>query len=201
MMVWILGDQLSPEHAALTETDPRAARVLMIESKARASLLRYHQIKLVLVYSAMRHFAFELRNRGWEVDYYRLEEQLTFESALRRHLRAHRPRKIILAEPNSFAEAKAILGLGRRLRAPIEFVPTKQFLLAREDFGKWANGQRRLLMENHYRRMRKRFGWLTTEQDEPAGGKWNFDPENRETFATWQRNGRPRPTGVRRGSR
>ena len=112
MTVWILGDQLSPEHAALTETDPRAARVLMIESKARASLLRYHQIKLVLVYSAMRHFAFELRNRGWEVDYYRLEEQLTFESALRRHLRAHRPRKIILAEPNSFAEAKAILGLG-----------------------------------------------------------------------------------------
>ena len=50
--VWILGDQLSPEHAALTETDQREARVLMIESKARGSLIRYHQIQLVLVYSA-----------------------------------------------------------------------------------------------------------------------------------------------------
>ena len=55
--VWILGDQLSPEHAALLQTQPGESRVLMIESKVRGSLLRYHQIKLVLVYSAMRHFA------------------------------------------------------------------------------------------------------------------------------------------------
>jgi deoxyribodipyrimidine photolyase-like uncharacterized protein len=35
--VWILGDQLSPEHAALTQTNPRESRVLMVESKARGS--------------------------------------------------------------------------------------------------------------------------------------------------------------------
>jgi deoxyribodipyrimidine photolyase-like uncharacterized protein len=46
---WILGDQLSPEHAALAEADPKSTRVLMIESKARGSVLRYHKLKLVLV--------------------------------------------------------------------------------------------------------------------------------------------------------
>ncbi len=33
--IWILGDQLSPEHAALAQTKPGPARVLMIESRAR----------------------------------------------------------------------------------------------------------------------------------------------------------------------
>jgi deoxyribodipyrimidine photolyase-like uncharacterized protein len=35
-------------HAALAEADPKSTRVLMIESKARGSVLRYHKLKLVL---------------------------------------------------------------------------------------------------------------------------------------------------------
>lgn len=71
--VWILGDQLSTEHAALGLTNSRESRVLMVESKARGSALRYHKLKLVLVYSAMRHFARDLRETGWEVDYQLIE--------------------------------------------------------------------------------------------------------------------------------
>lgn len=190
--VWILGDQLSPEHAALARTRPGAARVLMIESKARGAVQRFHQIKLVLVYSAMRHFAGDLRAAGWEVDYIRLEEGLTFETGLERHLARHRPEQVTLAEPNSFVETDAITRLGRKLRAPIELLPTAQFLVSRADFAGWAQGSRRLLMENHYRRQRKRFGWLMDADGRPTGGAWNFDPENRATFSTWKRAGRPR---------
>ena len=190
--VWILGDQLSPEHAALSQTSPGESRVLMIESKARGSLLRYHQIKLVLVYSAMRHFAGELRERGWKVSYYQLEQGFTFEPALSEHLRQCSPSKVVLAEPNSFFEANAIAKLGRKLRTPIEFVPTTQFLLPRADFRAWASAQRRLVMENHYRRMRKRFGWLMQTNGEPEGGAWNFDVENRATYNAWKRAGAPR---------
>jgi deoxyribodipyrimidine photolyase-related protein len=123
--VWILGDQLSPEHAALSQTSPNESRVLMIESKTRGSLLRYHQIKLVLVYSAMRHFARELRERNWEVCYYQLEQGFTFESALGDHLRKYSPERVVLAEPNLFFETEAIVKLGRKLRAQIEFVPRR----------------------------------------------------------------------------
>ncbi|MGI8891551.1 MAG: cryptochrome/photolyase family protein [Chthoniobacterales bacterium] len=61
----MLGDQLSFEHAALAAAGPNNPRVLMLESKARDSVHRYHQIKLVVVYSARRHFAAGLRRRGW----------------------------------------------------------------------------------------------------------------------------------------
>lgn len=191
--IWILGDQLSHEHAALVASSPEESRVLMVESKARGSVMKYHQIKLVLVYSAMRHFAEELKEQGWEVDYYPLEEELTFESATRKHLAKHRSDKLLLAEPNSFFEHDAIARLARKMKLPVEFLPTAQFLLPRGDFQRWAGHSKRLLMENHYRKMRKRFGWLIEENGEPTGGAWNFDPENRETHASWKRAGGPRP--------
>ena len=140
--IWILGDQLSPEHAALARSDPGSARVLMVESKARGSMLRYHQVKLVLVYSAMRHFAQELRERG-------LAGGLSFpgrgpqlrDRRARKHLAAHRPERFILAQPNSFFETEALTRLGRKLNVPVEFVPTAQFLVSREEFAQWAGGQ------------------------------------------------------------
>ena len=189
--IWILGDQLSLEHAALSQTKPGAARVLMIESKARGAVHRFHQVKLVLVYSAMRHFAADLRAAGWEVDYIRLEEGLTFETGVQRHVAAHQPDKFLLAEPNSFFETDVITRLGRKLRLNVELLPTAQFLVPRADFREWAGESRHLLMENHYRRLRKRFGWLIDKTGLPAGGAWNFDPENRATFSTWKRAGSP----------
>jgi len=190
--IWILGDQLSPGHAAFAGHAPGTARVLMIESKARGSVLRYHQMKLVLIYSAMRHYAQELRKSGWEVDYYTLEQGLTFEEGVRGHVRAHQPATIALAEPNSFLETVAIEKLGRKLKIEIRFVSTTQFLLPRRDFHEWASGQRSIVMENHYRRMRKRFGWLMDANGQPEGGAWNYDIENRATLRAWQRAGSPR---------
>jgi deoxyribodipyrimidine photolyase-related protein len=113
-------------------------------------------------------------------------------------MRKHRPDKITFAEPNSFFETQAIEKLGRKLRIRIEFVPTAQFLLPRADFRKWAGGQRRLVMENHYRRMRKRFGWLVDANGQPEGGAWNYDVENRATFTAWRRAGTARTNHTRR---
>ena len=143
--------------------------MLIIESKARASIIRYHQLKLVLVYSAMRHFAAELREQGWEVDCRLIDETASFEAGLRCHLEKYRPAALVLAEPNSFPETEAITKLGRKLRVPIEFVPTAQFLVSREAFRAWASGSKRLLMENHYRRMRKQHGWLMQPDGKPVG--------------------------------
>ncbi len=72
----------------------------MVESKARGSELRYHKLKLVLVYSAMRHFARDLRKAGWDVDYQLIANTGTFEDGVRRHIAEHKPSKLVLAEPN-----------------------------------------------------------------------------------------------------
>ena len=53
----ILGDQLSSEISALAGLDPTRDTVLMMEMAEAFSDVGHHKQKLVLVLSAMRHFA------------------------------------------------------------------------------------------------------------------------------------------------
>ena len=53
----ILGDQLSVDLAALTDLDPGLDTVLMMEVTSESTYVRHHKQKIVLVLSAMRHFA------------------------------------------------------------------------------------------------------------------------------------------------
>ncbi len=57
--------------------------------------------------------------------------------------------------------------------------PTPGFSLARDDFARWADGRRRLRMEDFYRYQRQRLD-LLVEGDRPVGGHWSFDEDNRE---------------------
>ncbi|MFN9546550.1 MAG: cryptochrome/photolyase family protein, partial [Cyanobacteriota bacterium] len=74
-LIWILADQLLPEHPLLRAPDPNRW-VAMIESAPRARRLRYHQQKLTLLYSAMRNNAEDLERAGHRVLYHRLEAPL-----------------------------------------------------------------------------------------------------------------------------
>lgn len=68
--------------------------------------------------------------------------------------------------------------LGRK--RGFEVVPEgRGFATTREEFAGWAGGRKRLLMEDFYRWQRQRFD-LLMDGDEPAGGRWNLDHDNRE---------------------
>ena len=64
--VWVLGDQLWAGQSALSSCAEQhlQTEVIFIESLHHAQELPYHSQKLVLVWSAMRHFAEELRSSG-----------------------------------------------------------------------------------------------------------------------------------------
>lgn len=65
--IWVLGDQLWPEQSALAaqEASRKETPVILIESLQHVQQRRYHKQKLILIWSAMRHFAAELKNAGW----------------------------------------------------------------------------------------------------------------------------------------
>ena len=72
---FILGDQLSRPLSALEGLDAEKDVVLMVEVRDEANYVRHHQQKLVLVLSAMRHFARLLREEGLQVDYVPLDDK------------------------------------------------------------------------------------------------------------------------------
>ena len=163
---WILGDQLSLDNPALEGAD----RVLLVESQAKLAAAPWHRQKLHLVLSAMRHFAAELEERGLEVDYRRAD---SLRSGLKAHVRQRRPERVALLEPNSAG------GHELGLLEGVELVRGTLFLTHPDDFRAWAGGRKRLVMEDFYRGQRRRLD-LLMEGDEPAGGRWNFDADNRE---------------------
>ena len=53
----VLGDQLSFDLASLATLDPARDAILMAEVEGEARYVPHHPMKIVLIFSAMRHFA------------------------------------------------------------------------------------------------------------------------------------------------
>ena len=175
--VWVLGDQLSLGQAALASTTPQGARVLMVESSSVLDQRPYHRQKLVLVWSAMRHFAEELRQAGWTVDY-RIADR--FGDCVRDWIQEHGISALRLMEPAERGFRGAIDSL--QLPVELQWLESNAFLWSRADFAAWAAPYRQLRLELFYREGRRRFGVLMQGEGasaEPLGGQWNFDHDNR----------------------
>ena len=98
----VLGDQLSHDLSALEGLNARSDIVLMMEVSDETTYVPHHKQKIVLVLSAMRHFAAELVQRGVTVDYVRLEDEGNtggFTTELQRAVARWRPKGIVLTEP------------------------------------------------------------------------------------------------------
>jgi (6-4)DNA photolyase len=172
--VWVLGDQLDRARGALGRYGPRECRVLLVESAARIASKRWHRQRLHLVLSAMAHFAAELRAEGFEVDH---RPAPTFAQGLRDHVEAFAVERVVAMEPSSW-DGRALLE-----RLGVELVGNDRFLCHYDEFARWAEGRRRLTMEDFYRWQRTRLDVLIDDGPdgpEPVGGRWNFDAANRE---------------------
>ena len=118
----------------------------------------------------MRRFADELRAEGFDVDYRRAA---SLADGHRLHVAQFQPSEVDVTEPLSWDG----LALVRRLGCSV--VRSNQFLCHYDEFASWKSTKKSFKMEDFYRWQRKRIGYLM-DGDEPVGGQWNFDADNRE---------------------
>jgi deoxyribodipyrimidine photolyase-related protein len=179
--IWVLGDQLDRTLGALGDATPQSSRVVMVESVAKMASQPWHRQRAHLILTAMRRFAGDLADEGFEVDY---RHAPTMAAGIAGHIADHTPDRVLATEANSFAGQRLLEQLG------VVTVASDHFLCHRNDFAQWASGRKLLRMEDFYRVQRRRLGYLM-DGDEPAGGRWNFDADNREPPPT---DGRAWPT-------
>jgi deoxyribodipyrimidine photolyase-related protein len=175
----ILGDQLTRQVGPLAAPDaPR--RVLMIESRALLTATPIHAQKATLFLSAMRHFAQELRDAGHEVHHLRHDQPAAsdFASGVRDHVRRTGTRTLVAVRPTDHGVAEAIEGAAREAGADVDWRPDERWICRYADFDAWAEGRSTLRMEDFYRTMRRATG-LLMDGDQPRGGRWNYDADNR----------------------
>ncbi|NPD68137.1 cryptochrome/photolyase family protein [Lichenicola cladoniae] len=178
----VLGDQLSDPLSALDGIDPARDVVLMAEVRAECTYVRHHKKKLVLVLSGMRHFAERLRQRGIRVDYIEFENPAnthTLRGEMLRAVERHRPERVLATLAGEFRITEDMSGWQQASGIATELLDDTRYLCGLRQFRHWADGRKSLRMEFFYREMRRRHAILM-DGDQPAGGRWNYDAQNRK---------------------
>lgn len=175
---YVVGPWDLDRRLACVPDDPADGTVLLVESVAKSRALPYHRKKLVLVLSALRHFAEELRADGYDV---RVLRAPTYVDGIRRHVAETGATRVVALAPREWALDRSLRAadLGAPLELHDDGGPGGHFLLTREEFAAWAGDREQLRMDVFYRWMRKRTGILM-EDGKPVSGRWSFDKDNRK---------------------
>ena len=179
----ILGDQLSADLPSLKLLEPEDV-VVLAEVWSEASYVKHHKQKIALIFSAMRHFAADLRDAGREVIYIELtdpENSQSLVGEVERLQAAHHFDAWCVTEPGEWRLKTDFESLASRIPVPFEICPDERFICSHEEFNEFLKGRKQPRMEHFYRRIRQSTGLLMDGKD-PAGGQWNFDHDNRKAL-------------------
>ncbi|MFO7764391.1 MAG: cryptochrome/photolyase family protein [Wenzhouxiangellaceae bacterium] len=189
----ITGDQLSPDLASLKAIDRGRDHVLMAELPDEAQFVSHHRKKIVLIFSAMRHFARELREAGHCVHYHDYDPApvRSFSDAVAVHCRQYEIGEIVLTRPGEWRVFDEFNKLEKSLGIPVRMLEDDRFVSTPDEFAEWAGDRAQLRMEFFYRRMRRKTGLLMSQDGEPEGGQWNFDADNRRKWKGEPKSARP----------
>ena len=179
----ILGDQLSSNISSLKNFKKNQDKILMMEVFNEATYANHHKKKLVLVFSAMRHFAKELQEKGVSVTYSKINKsQDNFTKELSSQCKKIQPKRIVITHPGEYRVLQEIKKWEKVLKIPVSIVDDDRFFCSINEFKKWTEGRKELRMESFYQMMRKKYQILIDNNGKPKGGKWNYDIKNRKNL-------------------
>ena len=179
----IFPHQLFADHPGLKL---RPSRVVLIEDSLffgdREYPATFHKQKLWLHRATMKRYESWLNEKGIETLYLEYDEK---KESLLRHLKKVKrglkstPKKLITTHPTDFMLEKRLNRFCDQLKLPLEFLENPQFINQPADNRTYREGKKRWYMADFYKSQRRRLD-LLMDGDDPTGGKWSFDEENRK---------------------
>ena len=180
----ILGDQLNLEHSWFGEPDA-SVLIVVAELKQEASYVRHHVQKVCAFFAAMEQFAQALQQQGHHVLYQTLDDTAEYDS-LETFLTALCMRFEVeyfdYLQPDEYRVSKQLRELALPAEVQKQSVDSEHFLLPLTEIDRHFTTGKPARMETFYRSMRRRLN-LLMDDDEPEGGRWNFDQENRKKLS------------------
>jgi deoxyribodipyrimidine photolyase-related protein len=183
-LIIVLGDQLDLDAAAFDGFEAGQDAVWMAEVAEESTHVWSGKQRTALFLSAMRHFAVALREAGRTLNYTQLDAAAnagTLPAQLQADIERLRPARLVMTAPGDWRVLQAIKAVAEANDLPLELREDRHFFGSVREFAAHAKGRKSLRMEYFYREQRQRHGVLM-QGDEPVGGQWNFDTDNREAF-------------------
>ncbi|NCF53188.1 MAG: cryptochrome/photolyase family protein [Bacteroidetes bacterium] len=175
----ILGDQLNAQHSWFSTVNNEYTFV-MIESREEGSYAPHHIQKVVGIFSAMRQFAHSLKSQGHQLHYHKILDstEANLRTVLASIAHQYGTERIELQEPDEWRLREDLEQL-KDEGFKITWCSSEHFISTRKEFQELFEGKKTFLMETFYRALRRRTGILM-DMGQPAGGKWNYDAQNRK---------------------
>ena len=179
----ILGDQLNLNHTWFNIVDDSVIYVMM-EMRQETDYAPHHIQKVIAFFGAMRNFSKNLKLKGHQVYYLALDDEnnkQNLEDNLNQILKQNSADSFAYLEPDEYRLDEQLKNFCKILSIPFEVKDTEHFMTSRTELTDFFKGKKQLILEFFYRYMRKKFN-LLMKLDQPEGGLWNFDKNNRKKW-------------------
>ena len=177
----ILGDQLNLSHSWLDQVDDDHIYI-MAEMRQETDYVKHHIQKVVGFFRSMRNFSNALQDKGHHVKYFKIGDHNNpqeLSKLIKEIISKHNIEKFEYQLPDEYRLDKQLKEICEAISVPSEAFDTEHFYTSRDELKNHFKGKKQLLMESFYRMMRKKHNILMVN-DQPEGGKWNFDQSNRK---------------------
>ncbi|NNE98485.1 MAG: cryptochrome/photolyase family protein [Pyrinomonadaceae bacterium] len=176
----IFPNQLFEDNPAISDD----AEVFLVEEHLFFNQYKFHKQKLKLHRASMKFYEHFLTEKNTKVNYIEAKDSKSDIRNLIPHLISREYKKI------KFCDV-ADNWLEKRIRSheeaiEIEAFETPLFISSKEDVTSYLESRKKFRHNEFYIRQRKELGILIENGEEPVGGKWSFDSENRERYPKGQ---------------
>ena len=179
----ILGDQLNYLHSWYQEKNDEVLYLIM-EVRQETDYVTHHIQKIIGFFAAMYNFARWLSKQGHHVYYLRINDSENTQSITNNldwMMERYHIQKFEYQWPDEYRLDEQIKQWLHIKHIQYAVYDTEHFITTRYELKKLFKGKKQLLMETFYRHQRKKTGVLMLG-NEPVGGAWNYDTENRHKY-------------------
>ncbi len=181
-MVLVFPDQLNVDSSAFDGSDAAVDVVAVSEGSMMSPVV--HKKKAALMIAGLRTLAEKLAQRGFPIEYSPVGPgtPATDSQWVADLVRRLRPRSLVVARPGDFELLTVLREAAGNTGVSLDVRDDRHFFTDDGAFARFAEGRKRLTMEYFYRELRRRFDVLLESGNEPTGGRWNYDDQNRNSF-------------------
>jgi len=179
----ILGDQLHYGHSWYQVVNPSILYVLM-EVKEEATYVTHHAQKVIGIFAAMYNFSSFLKKKGHRVEHLLINDsrnQQSITKNLEWLIKDYNAIQFEYQLPDEYRLHQQLVSFSSSLSISVNAVDTEHFLTTRDTLVEMFGARKQYLMETFYRKMRIQYNVLM-QGNQPIGGKWNYDHENRSPY-------------------
>ncbi|MFN8276874.1 MAG: cryptochrome/photolyase family protein [Chitinophagales bacterium] len=174
----IFPHQLFEDHPALQ----RDVAVVLVEELLFFQQYPFHQHKIAYHRATMKSYEAVLLKKKFQVRYVEAHQPESDVRVLIAQLAREGVSRILAVDPTDDWLERRMLTACRAHQIIWDKTPSPLFLNTPESLTDYFDGKKRFFQTSFYIGERKRLGVLIDKQQQPIGGQWTFDADNRKKF-------------------